>query len=163
MSAGDRLRHGPEEDATAVEGGERPLCADLDGTLIASDTLWESFVACARTRPLALLRIPGWLLRGRAALKRGLAEAAGLDPASLPYREEVVAYLREARAEGRPVVLATACDQAVADAVAAHLGVFSAVIASDGERNLKGVRKREALEAAFGAGASSTWAMRAST
>jgi 4-hydroxybenzoate polyprenyltransferase len=127
-----------------------PLCVDLDGTLVATDTLWESFLGCMRRHPLELLRIPAWLARGRPALKRGLARAAGLQPGSLPFRAEVVEYLKAARAEGRPVVLATASDRLVAEAVASHLGLFDAVLATDGERNLKGARKREALETAFG-------------
>lgn len=128
------------------------LCVDLDGTLVATNTLWESLLACARQRPLELLRIPLWLARGRPALKRGLARAARLEAGSLPFRAEVVAYLRAARAEGRPVVLATASDRLVAEAVASHLGLFDAVLATEDGRNLKGARKREALERAFGRG-----------
>jgi 4-hydroxybenzoate polyprenyltransferase len=142
VTAGD-----PERDPGA-DG--LPLCVDLDGTLVATDTLWESLLVCLRTRPAALLRLPLWLLAGRSRLKAELTRAAPPDVPGLPYREEVVAYLREARAAGRPVTLATAQDRSVADAVAAHLGLFSAVIASDAGRNLKGARKREALEAAYG-------------
>lgn len=127
-----------------------PLCVDLDGSLIRTDLLWESVAALLRDRPWTLLRLPGWLRAGRATLKQRLAEAASLDVASLPYRSEVLAYLSDQKARGRSLVLATAADAALAEAIAAHLGLFDAVLASDGQHNLKGAGKRAALEARFG-------------
>ncbi|HEY8119758.1 MAG TPA: UbiA family prenyltransferase [Myxococcota bacterium] len=126
-----------------------PLCVDLDGTLVATDTLWESALALLRTRPLRALALPLWLAGGRAALKRALAEAAPIDVAALPYRADVLAYAAEARAAGRRVVLVTASTRAVAERVAAHTRAFDEVLASDAE-NLKGARKRDALTLRFG-------------
>jgi len=136
----------------AASGAPRPLslCVDLDGTLVATDTLWESALALLRTQPLRALLLPLWLLRGRAALKRALASAAPIDVALLPYRAEVLAYIAEARASGRPVLLATASTRAVAERVAAHTRAFDEVVASDDE-NLKGASKRDVLVARFGA------------
>lgn len=131
---------------------ELPLCVDLDGTLIATDLLWESYFALARRRPWALARLPGWLLRGRARLKREIAVRVELDPGALPYRAEVVEFLRAEKAQGRRLVLATASDRRLAEAVAGHLGLFDEVMASDGEANLKGAAKRRALEGRFGPG-----------
>ena len=127
-----------------------PLCVDLDGTLIASDLLWESFCAMVRTRPVDMALVPLWLLRGRAALKQEIANRGEIDPADLPYRDDVLALIAAERVVGRKIVLATAADGRLARAVAAHLGVFDEVIASDGETNLKGSAKRQALEARFG-------------
>src|SRR5262249_21664120 len=45
-----------------------------------------------------------------------------------------------------------AADESIALAVAAHLGLFDEVIASDGAHNLKGAAKAERLVARFGAG-----------
>jgi 4-hydroxybenzoate polyprenyltransferase/phosphoserine phosphatase len=130
----------------------RPLCVDLDGTLLASDSLHELALALAGREPSALLALPGWLAGGRANLKARLAERATLDPASLPYRTEVLDAIRAARAEGRPCVLVTAADRRVAEAVAAHLGCFDEVWASDGRANLKGDAKAARLRERFGAG-----------
>ncbi len=127
-----------------------PLCVDLDGTLIASDLLWESFCAMVRTRPADMALVPLWLVRGRAALKQEIANRGEIDPADLPYRDDVLALIASERLLGRKIVLATAADGRLARAVAAHLGAFDEVIASDGERNLKGSAKRQALEARFG-------------
>ncbi|GAB4292108.1 MAG: UbiA family prenyltransferase [Roseovarius sp.] len=124
---------------------------DLDGTLIRSDTLYESFWAATaedwRT-PLAALAA---LFRGRAALKRALAARAHLDPAALPYEETVLARIRDWRAEGGRVALVSAADRHLAEAVAAHLRLFDEVHGSDGHINLKGARKARLLAERYGA------------
>lgn len=141
---------GPGSGGSPAPEDALPLCVDLDETLVATDTFLESLLACARRRPVSLLGLPYRLFTGRARLKAWLAETGPLDPSALPYREEVILYLREARATGRPVVLATAADRRVAEDVASHLGLFDAVLASSGGANLKGTRKGEALVAAYG-------------
>ena len=128
---------------------EPPLVVDLDGTLIRSDALIEAVLALLRASPWMLFILPLWLLGGRARLKRELAARAPVDAAALPYDQDLLAWLRAEHGRGRVLVLATASDQAVADAVAAHLGLFSRVLGSDGVRNLKGTNKAAALAALF--------------
>ena len=89
---------------------------------------------------------------GRAAFKRRIAELAPPAAALLPYNAPLLAYLRAQKAAGRKLVLATAADRAVADAVARELDLFDEVIASDGATNFKGATKARALVARFGAG-----------
>jgi len=128
----------------------RALCVDLDGTLVATDTAYETIARLARRKPWLLPMLPLWRLRGLAALKAKLAEHATLDPASLPYRDEVLALINAAREQGRRVLLVTAADHAVAEPIAAHLGLFDKVLASDGRRNLKGAEKVNAIREALG-------------
>ncbi|MCA9289928.1 MAG: UbiA family prenyltransferase [Phycisphaerales bacterium] len=131
----------------------RPLCVDLDGTLLATDTLWESFAAAIRRRPLSTpFACLGALRHGRAALKRMLAARGPLRTELLPRRDEVVDFLRAEKAAGRTIILATAADASIARAVASEVGVFDDVIASDGATNLKGSRKLEAIRARVGDG-----------
>jgi 4-hydroxybenzoate polyprenyltransferase/phosphoserine phosphatase len=127
-----------------------PLCVDLDGTLVKGDTLVECVVAAGRRNPLLLLLLPFWLLRGRAYLKSRLASAASLAADRLPYRREVIAFLEQERAQGRKLVLVTAADQQVAQAVADHLGMFHACCGSDNRTNLKGTAKAQHLVSLFG-------------
>ena len=129
-----------------------PLIVDLDGTLIHTDMLHESALRVSRDRPLDVLRIPLWLMQGKAVLKRNLASRSSFDAALLPYNESLLAWLKEQRAAGRRLVLCTASDRAIADAVADHLGVFDEVLASDGSTNLAGHHKAEALERQYGHG-----------
>jgi 4-hydroxybenzoate polyprenyltransferase len=126
------------------------LCVDLDGTLVKSDTLYDSALALARHRPAALLNLPGWLLQGKAALKRHLAGAVQLDVTHLPYNRELLQYLEQQRAAGRPLYLATAADADTANRIAAHLGLFTGVLASNGQLNLAGKNKLAAFQSQFG-------------
>ncbi len=128
-----------------------PLVVDLDGTLLRTDLLHESAVrAVARAPRAALAALPDLFRGDRAGLKRRLAVAAPIDTEALPFREEVVGYLREERARGRRIVLATASDELLARPVADRVGLFDEVLASDGRRNLGGEAKRVELVARFG-------------
>ena len=127
----------------------RPLCVDLDGTLVTTDTLWENVLVLIRRRPVVAFVVPLWMLSGRARFKRRVVDSALLDPATLPYRRALIDALRETRARGRKLVLATAADRRIAEAVAQHLGLFDEIHASDGERNLKAGNKRDTLRAAY--------------
>ncbi len=126
------------------------LCVDLDGTLIRDDASVKSFLLFLKHTPLGIFTAILWLCQGREHLKRQIARRIRLDPAAFSYREDVLAFLREEKARGRIIVLATASDQIYADVIASHVGVFSEVLGSDGVTNLSGPRKRAALEARFG-------------
>ncbi len=132
--------------------GRGPLCVDLDDTFLKVDTLWECAVAALRQRPILLLRAVADAPRDLALAKTTLAEAVRVEVASLPVRPEVMALIREYRAQGRAVVLATASPAAIAAQVAAAHGCFDEVWASSRERNLKGTAKAEFLAARYGTG-----------
>lgn len=129
-----------------------PLAVDLDGTLIATDLLWEGLFALLKQNPLAIFMVPFWLLQGPARLKQAIAKAVDIDPATLPYRPEMLKRLREEQAKGRKLVLATGTPRKFAEAIARHLGIFDAVLATDGLENLTSERKRKALVEAYGDG-----------
>jgi len=129
-----------------------PLAVDLDGTLIATDLLWEGLFLLLRRNPLYLFMVPVWLLSGPARLKQELAQRIDIDPASLPYRETLVERLREDHTAGRRVILATGTPRKFAEAIAAHLGVFDVVHATDGHHNFTSKKKCAALVEAYGDG-----------
>jgi len=134
----------------APSGPLPPLVVDLDGTLLKTDLLLESLFSLLRQAPLAALAMPFWLLKGRAHLKRAIASRVRLDVALLPYRAALLELLRVERGKGRAIVLATASDELLAQQVADHLQLFDCVLASDGDTNLSGERKRERLVSQFG-------------
>ena len=121
------------------------ICIDLDGTLVLTDTLLELVFVLARRRPWVLVRSLAKLYRGRAAFKKFLAENATLDVEHLPYNDKFIDWLRSERDKGRTLILATGADEAVANRVADHLGLFSQVLASNGSVNLTGSRKLGAI------------------
>src|SRR5580704_17846897 len=127
-----------------------PLCVDLDGTLIRTDVLWESLMVLLKQNPLYLSAVPFWLLRGRAFLKRQIADRAQVDPASLPYHQLFLDFLRAERKNGRTLLLATASDEQLARRIAEHLGLFDEVVASNGKINMRGKNKGRVLAERFG-------------
>ncbi|MFT3967456.1 MAG: UbiA family prenyltransferase [Sphingobium sp.] len=133
-------------------GELRPLVVDLDGTLIKSDLLVESAISAFSDDPAG---IAGKILKSRmdkAAIKALMAEASDFDPTFLPYDENVLALVREARAEGRMTYLASAADARLVAQVAEHHGLFDGWFASDGVTNLSGEAKARRLVGTFGEG-----------
>jgi 4-hydroxybenzoate polyprenyltransferase/phosphoserine phosphatase len=136
------------EPSVAVHA-ERPLCVDLDGTLVKSDTFVDSLMVLARRHPLAFLRTPVWAIQGKAHLKSQVASRVALDVAHLPYNRPLLDYLKDERAAGRKLYLVTGADRLLAQSVAAHLGIFDEVMASDGAVNLTGNNKLQHLQQRF--------------
>ena len=127
-----------------------PLCVDCDGTLIHTDLLHESLLLLVKKSWLWVFWLPVWLLKGKAHLKQRISERVVLDASTLPYNDDVLALTRQARADGRRTVLATASTRAQAEAVAAHVGLFDQIVATDERVNLAGANKAAHLEQLFG-------------
>jgi 4-hydroxybenzoate polyprenyltransferase len=127
-----------------------PLVVDLDGTLLRTDTLGEVYFELLRHRPGQALASMFVLARGKAAFKAHLVDHVVPLAKNLPLREDFVEWLRKERGQGREMVLATATDQRIADILAAELGLFDRVLASDGKTNLKSEAKASALVSMFG-------------
>lgn len=140
----------PSTDSTA--GPPKPLCVDLDGTLVATDTTVEGLLEVLKAGPWRIFALFAALLSGRPALKRYIARNVQIDPAVLPYRSEVLDEMREARAAGRPVVLVTASDQTTADAVGAHVGLIDEAVGTSTDINLKAQQKAAYLVERYGEG-----------
>ncbi|CAG1020747.1 partial Decaprenyl-phosphate phosphoribosyltransferase, partial [Patescibacteria group bacterium] len=127
-----------------------PLVVDLDGTLIRTDMLHESMLRILHDNPLKALCVPYWLWEGKAVLKQNLAGLAKINPTLTPYNHEFIDWLKHQREEGRTLILCTASDVSIANAISNHLGIFDEVMASDGTINLAGKHKAEALVERFG-------------
>jgi 4-hydroxybenzoate polyprenyltransferase len=134
---------------TAPPALERPLCVDLDGTLVKSDTLVDSLLLLVRTRPFEALKTPLWALRGKANLKREVTARVTLDVEHLPYNRPLLEYLMAQRGEGRKLYLATGADSGLADRIARHLSIFDGVLASDGATNMTGGNKLAGFRSRF--------------
>lgn len=128
----------------------RVLCVDLDGTLIRSDMLLESLCSTLKRKPWAVFLLPFWLMKGRAYLKQRLAEGTYINPAHLPYHNELLDFLRAEHKAGRKLALATASDESLVRPIAEHLAIFSEVHASNGSINLKGKHKLSRLVGTYG-------------
>ncbi|MDR1656050.1 MAG: UbiA family prenyltransferase [Deltaproteobacteria bacterium] len=130
---------------------EKPdiLALDLDGTLLGTDSLWELFfkaLSLGRLAPLA------WLVSGRLAFKKRLAETVELDFDRLPWNQRVIDLAMAHREAGGEVWLATAANEAMAVKVCARFDFFSGYLASDDKINLKSRAKARELSGRFGRG-----------
>ncbi len=128
-----------------------PLAVDVDGTLIDGDLFHLGLRQLLRSSPgRALACLARWPTGGRAAVKAAVAQAQTLDMRRLPVRQDLLALLQHERAAGRPLVLATAADSRLAQALAAQWpSLFDTVLASSPGCNLKGVHKARALQQRF--------------
>ena len=136
-----------ETDAAAT-----PLVVDVDGTLTPGNLLLEGLARLLTAAPLRALGLLPLLPFRRAFVKRKVAEAMPLPAESLPRNPQVMAEIREAKAAGRPVHVATGADalwrsHPLAEAIGADK-----TFASDGRVNLVGRAKARALVGAFGEG-----------
>lgn len=137
-----------------LEGGvpAQVLVVDLDGTLIRTDMLYETFWAALSRHRLNSVAVLRSLIKGRAALKRTLEGLGSLDVAALPYNENVLDYVQRWRDQGGRTALVSATDHRLVERIAEHVGLFDEAYGSDGTVNLKGPRKAAFLSARFPGG-----------
>jgi len=129
-----------------------PLCIDLDGTLIATDTLWEGLASVLIRRPWLFFAVIAWAVAGKAVLKREVAARYVRKGTEWPYRAEVIERIKTARNAGQPVWLVTGAAESTAKIIADHLGVFDRVLHSTDTENLTSRKKRERLVSLCGDG-----------
>lgn len=139
-------------DSESLVEVECALVVDVDGTLVRSDLLIESFFSLVSTDAWRGLRSLAALVRGRAAFKARVAEEGKLDVELLPLDTALVRYLSEAKQRGTKIYLASASDRRLVASLAERLGIIDGIFASDGQRNLAGRNKAQVLCDAFGEG-----------
>lgn len=138
-----------ESASDHLTGDRVPLIVDLDGTLVRSDLLVESAFAWLGAKPQRLVEALRLLVRGKAALKAGIAAETPLDVSLLPYDEDVLSIIEEARGNGRPIYIASASHERYVSAIASHLGL-DGWFGSDATVNLSGEAKARRLVETFG-------------
>lgn len=127
-----------------------PLAVDLDGSLIQTDMLFESFIRVLKAQPWLVLLMPFWLLQGIANLKKQLAVRAEINLSALPFNQEFLKYLQSEKAAGRELILATGSNEHIAKKISQNLTIFSKVLASDDKVNLTGSKKAALLVDLYG-------------
>ncbi len=139
-----------QTDNAAEQETGLPLVLDIDGTLLRTDLLYETFWAALGHNLAATFWVLLTCWHSPARLKRRLLRVARPDIDLLPVREEVLDMAREAMARGRPVHLASAADQSLVDAVARRFGLPGPHFGSGDGVNLKGAAKARLLVREFG-------------
>ena len=127
-----------------------PLCVDLDGTLLKTDTLFELALGVIKKSPWLIFYLPLLLFKGKQHLKKYLSDRCNIRPELLPYNQQFLDFLIEQHKQNRKLVLATGCYKTTADKIASHLGIFTTVIVTDTSVNLTGKHKAQRLVQEFG-------------
>jgi 4-hydroxybenzoate polyprenyltransferase/phosphoserine phosphatase len=137
-------------ESISVQHGER-IVVDLDGTLVRTDLLVESYVKTLGHDFIGAVRILRHLFRSRSAFKHAIATQVHLDASLFPYNEEALVWLRSVReSRGARLYLASASNEKFVEAVANHLGIFDGWIASTADVNLSGQRKADRIKEMLG-------------
>ena len=130
----------------------KPIVVDLDGTLLKTDTLIESFIKFIRENPFNLFYCFVWLMAGKSFLKEKLSKSIVLDVDTLPFDENLLAWLKKEKRKGTPIFLATGAAKSVAKQVSNKLGIFDDYFSSSEKMNLIREKKRDFLIKKFGVG-----------
>jgi len=126
------------------------LSVDLDGTLIKTDMLFETFWSSFSNDLLIPLKTLFAIFNGKAYLKEMLFNKSTIDVKTLPYNQEVIRYIYSHRSIGGKVALVTATTQKLAEAISEHLNLFDEVYGSTSLINLNGFAKANLQKKLFG-------------
>ncbi len=123
------------------------IIVDLDGTLIKTDCLYESFLLLIKKNPFYIFLVILWLFQGKAKLKYEIAKRVDLNVSLLPLNEKVIQFIK--RFDGKKI-LATASNEKYAQAIAKNLNIFDDVLASSESFNLLGTNKAKVIQERYG-------------
>ena len=126
------------------------LCVDLDGTLIETNTIFEALLVAMKKNPFRLFPILSSAFQSKAYVKHTIGEYVKNESFTWLYNNKLLAFLRIEHSKGRTLILATASDSTIANAVAKELGIFSEVIASTLEKPINATTKFQVLKERFG-------------
>jgi 4-hydroxybenzoate polyprenyltransferase len=129
---------------------DTPLCVDLDGTLVETNTLFEALILAIKKNPLRLFVLVAALTQGKAAVKQKIGHYAAEEQFAWLYNSKFLAWLQIEHARGRKLILATASDMHLATSIAAELNIFDEIIASTPQSPVSAVKKYLVLKKRFG-------------
>jgi 4-hydroxybenzoate polyprenyltransferase len=129
----------------------KPLVVDLEGSLIKTDLIFEAANALIAHEPRRLVGLARCLLGGRAQARSYLAQSRTIEPASLPYHEELLAWLHHQHTEGRQLILVARSPAQLAEPVFKHLGFFDELLLLDQDDEPRYADLRSLLIRRYGA------------
>jgi 4-hydroxybenzoate polyprenyltransferase/phosphoserine phosphatase len=137
-------------DLSSIDANvSRPLCVDLDGTLIRTDSLLESFLSLIAHRD-RISKLSRLLTANRSTFKQRIDSLAELSADTLPFNAELIEFLRKQKRNGQRVVLVTTADGKTARTIAEHLGLFDDIVASHGLTRFEGEARAAELVRRYG-------------
>jgi 4-hydroxybenzoate polyprenyltransferase/phosphoserine phosphatase len=107
---------------------KRYLFVDLDGTLINTDLIFETFFSLFKKNILApIFCFSKFLIGGIPSLKKFLFENSAISVSNLPYNQDVLEYINSWKEKYQgEVILISASDHRLVQKVADYLEIFDA-------------------------------------
>jgi len=107
---------------------KRYLFVDLDGTLINTDLIFETFFSLLKKNILApIFCFSKFLIGGIPSLKKFLFENSAISVTNLPYNQDVLKYINSWKEQYQgEVILISASDHRLVQKVADYLEIFDA-------------------------------------
>lgn len=139
----------PQSTTPPADAGP-PICVNLDGTLFKTDTLYEGLMRLFAKSPFKLLRVPLWIILGKARLKSEIERETRLDTASLPKNDDLIQYLDGQRRTGRQIFLYSGANHSIVERVAKQFDFFTGCRGSSTIINLRGSQKLAAIRKDLG-------------
>lgn len=138
-----------EPYATAQSSDNVPLVLDVDGTLLRTNLLQETFWAALGRNAAATLQVVIARIGSPARMQHELAAIAMPSMDLLPLDERLLECVYAARCAGRPVHLVSSAPQGLVDALAARLALPGPHFGSDPERKISCDTKASILARQF--------------
>lgn len=129
---------------------KKVLAVDLDGSLIKTDILFESFILLIKQSPFLIINCLLWLIQGKAKLKYEISQRVEINHKVLPYNKGVLDLIEKNKYsdEYEKIILATASNEKYAKQIAEYLNIE--FIASDENNNLKSHNKLKEIQKEYG-------------
>ncbi len=126
------------------------LSVDLDGTLIKTNLLCETFWSSFSNDLLIPIKALFASFQGKTYLSKVLLNSSSLNIKSLPYNKAVIEYISNHRAKGGKVALISDINHKIVNNIAEHLNLFDEVYCASSLTNFKGSDKENMHEKIFG-------------
>ena len=120
---------------------------DLDGTLVKEDTTVVAILNLLKRKPYLLPSLCMALLKGRNHLKHEVSKNLYIDFSELTINEPILDYIKDLKAKGHTLYLASGTVFQIAQMVADKLGIFETVIATTEAVNMVSANKKRAIKA----------------
>ncbi|MDD0852508.1 UbiA family prenyltransferase [Halobacteriovorax sp. GB3] len=141
-----------QESNKQKDNWQRPLCVDLDGTLLKTDIFHESLIQYICSNLLNLFRFLFLLVRYRkkSIIKNIVAKESNISLRNIPVNKDVLNFCMSEFRSGRKVVIASGCSEYIVNRLYSKFDFCSEIYTSSDQLNLIGENKAHKLVELYG-------------
>ena len=101
------------------------IICDVDDSIIKTDLLFEQWLILLKQKPILFITSIFWLIKGLAYFKQNLAKNTHFDASLLPYRENVIDFIKNWKIENKGnAILISASPEIWVNQISDHLKLF---------------------------------------